>query len=383
MRRFFLTALFLGALVPSTYAAREFSDVLTDEPARDAIAAVAEQGIVNGYSDGTFRPDQRVNRAEFVKMVLQASEERDTIRRCDVGGFLDVPDRAWFAPYVCVAKRRDIVKGYDDRTFRPAEKITVGEAASMLASAFHLPLGEPTEPWYEQPLVSLQERQALPLTLVSAKSYLTRAQAADMIWRLDADIRTQPTTTAAALVDARCQWFEDQPIANVDLDEIRRVWISWLNAERKAVGAEPLRMDPQLNRTAEIWSVRAKDKGQITHKRDGQTAYYDYTGIEQWFVDQGLHFLNVQRSTFSESIGWGIYRCTGDCTSSLLGAIRSTQDMYLGEKGKASRPHYNSMVNPSFTRVGVGVTVDPQTKKYFITTHYATSTVGNPLPICP
>ncbi len=182
----------------------------------------------------------------------------------------------------------------------------------------------------------------------------------------------------------RCVPSGDEVIAGVDLKEVRRVWLSWTNAERKVVGLKPLVQNAQLDRSATTWSRFSQGRGVMSHQRPGQTTYYDYPLITKWFADLGLTFKNVNRMTYSESIGYGSYSCTvNDCTQTLITALRSTFDYYLKEKKRSSRPHYGAIINAQFQIQGMGVAIDSKTKRYYVTTHYATAISSRPTPVCP
>ncbi|MDD5054763.1 MAG: CAP domain-containing protein [Candidatus Peribacteraceae bacterium] len=193
-----------------------------------------------------------------------------------------------------------------------------------------------------------------------------------------------PTVTfAAAPRSPNCIPSQDEAIRGVDLAEVRRVWLTWINAERKKVGLKPYVQNPQLNRTAALWSKTSRNRGVMSHKRDGQTTYYDYPLITKWFSALGLTFRNVKRMTYSESIGYGPFSCSGnDCTQELINSLRSTFDFYLKEKGSVSRPHYNAIVNPEFRLIGTGFAIDPDSKRYYVTTHYATAITSRPTAVC-
>ncbi len=119
----------------------------------------------------------------------------------------------------------------------------------------------------------------------------------------------------------------------------------------------------------------------MEHKRDGTTAYYDYGAIKNWFQHLGLEFKNVKSITFTENIGRGPYSCNeSDCTQKLLKAIRYSFDYYLAEEGKAYRPHFNAIVNPSFQMIGFGLAV--KNGQYYLTAHFGTEIVSSPLQVC-
>jgi len=182
-------------------------------------------------------------------------------------------------------------------------------------------------------------------------------------------------------VAAACVPSEDWVTKNVDLAKVRETWLGWYNVERAKRGLPAYRLEPQLNRTAALWSARSAMKGVMEHKRDGTTAYYDYGAIKGWFKNLGLEFKNVKSITFTENIGRGPYSCKeADCTAKLLKAIRYSFDYYLAEEGKAYRPHFNAIVNPHFTMIGFGLAV--RNGQYFITAHFGTEITSNPLRLC-
>lgn len=97
---------------------------------KSAIIYLQEKGIINGYPDGTFRPNQELNRAEFMKLVIAhkvGQPDPNKYKNC----FPDVKEE-WFAPYICYAKAQGWVKGYPDNYFRPANKINKVETIKII-----------------------------------------------------------------------------------------------------------------------------------------------------------------------------------------------------------------------------------------------------------
>lgn len=159
--------------------------------------------------------------------------------------------------------------------------------------------------------------------------------------------------------------------ANVDAKKVQSTWLGWYNAVRLKAKLVPYVYHSTLNRTATAWSTTAKERGYLNHKRNGQTAYYDYTLMKKWFVAQGVVFTG-SGTLFTENIGWGPYRCTKkDCTSEMINTIRYTFDAYMAEKGKSYRPHYNSIISSVYTKIGLGIVVDEKKGKLYLTVHYA------------
>ncbi len=178
--------------------AQSFSDVRVDHPNADAIAYVKAQGIVEGYADGTFRPDQTINRAEFVKILVHGNESLYFPANCrEEKSFTDVSLSAWYSDDVCKASRNGYIMGYPDNTFRPAQNINFVEAAKILVIAFDLPLPfeEESNPWYQFPVEALQDENAIPMSITHFDQQITRGEMAEMIYRLKTENRKKPSQT--------------------------------------------------------------------------------------------------------------------------------------------------------------------------------------------
>ncbi|MCT4592589.1 MAG: septal ring lytic transglycosylase RlpA family protein [Candidatus Gracilibacteria bacterium] len=107
-----------------------YSDVMPNHDNFISIISLTEDGIVNGFSDGTFRPDQDLNRAESVKMlILGAFMKADSIPKTNP--FPDVKKDEWFAPYVKTAMNLGVVKGTKEGKFEPARTLNKAEAIKM------------------------------------------------------------------------------------------------------------------------------------------------------------------------------------------------------------------------------------------------------------
>jgi hypothetical protein len=114
-------------------SAATFPDVPRSRDGYAAIMALREKGVIGGYPDGTFRPDAGVNRAEFLKILVAGF--RPDAARGEAGCFTDVR-REWFATYVCAAKRLGWIDGYPDGGFGSDRSINRAEAMKILVDAF-------------------------------------------------------------------------------------------------------------------------------------------------------------------------------------------------------------------------------------------------------
>lgn len=370
--------------IPRVAGASGFMDIDESHVYRDAILFLQQEEIVNGYPDKTFRPDRRVTRAEAVKIIVSLRGSDEGACSSVKDAFTDVSAEAWYARFVCMGLEEKIIERSDTKLFRPHDRLNVGEISAMLAREYELLLTGKTEPWYASSVEAMGEARALPAGIEAAGEYVTRGQLAEMLWRLERGVTDRPHADTERILSAQCDWVEEEDIPNVDDEEVTRAWMSWVNNERKENGLAPYAINKQLTKTATLWSNQARTAGAITHKRPGQTAYYDYKTMTGWFAGQNISFANVSRSTFTENIGWGVYRCNqADCTDKFINSIRTTFDFYMSEKGKAYRPHYNSIVNGEFTLAGLGIALDQASGKYYLTAHYGTDITSNPDPVCP
>lgn len=123
-----------------TDAELPFKDTKVSEWYSDYVATGYSKNIVAGYKDSTFKPTNTVNRAEFLKMLISAMEVKiNPIVTRDL--YKDVSKDAWYAPYVRYAKETNIMDA-DGQYFRPEEGMTRGEVAETIYRMVMLKLNE-------------------------------------------------------------------------------------------------------------------------------------------------------------------------------------------------------------------------------------------------
>ncbi|SFL44170.1 Heme-binding NEAT domain-containing protein [Paenibacillus sp. 1_12] len=103
-----------------------------------AVERAISLGIVNGYEDGSFRPNGEISRAEFTVMIGRTLKLEGSGTKLDFADLDNVP--TWAKPYLEQAVEAGIISSYEDRTFRADRKITRSEIAVMVARALKLPL---------------------------------------------------------------------------------------------------------------------------------------------------------------------------------------------------------------------------------------------------
>ena len=105
----------------------DYTDVPADAWYNNAVSTLTNAGIIDGYEDGTFKPDGNITRAEFATIAVRFFEA--TYDGEDL--FSDIAGH-WAQDYINEAANAGIVDGYPDGTFRPQQYITRAEAMTMV-----------------------------------------------------------------------------------------------------------------------------------------------------------------------------------------------------------------------------------------------------------
>ena len=106
---------------------QSFDDVADDMWYTEAVRKLASMGIILGYEDGSFRPNQPITRAEFTAMAARFAYATEGKMY-----FTDVGDGFWAYQQIIAASTYGWINGYEDETFRPQNAITRAEAAAVL-----------------------------------------------------------------------------------------------------------------------------------------------------------------------------------------------------------------------------------------------------------
>jgi len=176
--------LFVASSLPRVEAvSADFSDI-NGVPQRTSIEYVAAKGLVQGYSDGTFRPLQAVNRAELLTILIKSKSPAISLKD-QHDCFRDVKTE-WFAPYICAAKAQGIVGGYPNGLFRPGQTVNMTEAYTMALKtfAFPLPAVQKSDPWYRPFVDFVHNNNIFSKFAVLPSKEMTRAEMAVLLEQL-------------------------------------------------------------------------------------------------------------------------------------------------------------------------------------------------------
>lgn len=163
----------------------KFSDV-SDSYTATAIETLRLMGVLDGYGDGTFRPDTVLNRAQFCKMAVYAMDGSGELGRYStVTIFPDVKPSHWASAYINMASRKGIISGFADGKFKPGQTVTAGQAVTILMRGLGYKDEDMGGVWPQSYMAEAQTNGLLKSTgITSAYAGLTRAQAARLFLNL-------------------------------------------------------------------------------------------------------------------------------------------------------------------------------------------------------
>ena len=123
---------------PSPTSTVNLSDVSSDYWARPFIQALADNNVITGFPDGSFRPNQGVTRAEFAALIQKAFPNQNRVRQLSASGFRDVPAGYWAASAIQNAYETGFLAGYPGNVFRPSEQIPKVQAIVAVTNGLGL-----------------------------------------------------------------------------------------------------------------------------------------------------------------------------------------------------------------------------------------------------
>ncbi len=262
-----------------------------DAPENEAIQELLDRGVIEGYSDGTFRPLQTINRAEFLKILI-GSRWKDHVPS-DLKCFLDLEVKVpqWYARSVCAAQEMGIVSGYPDGTFKPDREVSLGEALKMAFLSFGIfPENSETGEWYEKYLFEARNRGMLIHLLKSPSHLLTRGEMAALTFALilDAEQKAEQRVVTTTVCGNGTRESQEQcdDGNTVDSDGCSSICI---------LVPEPIRMS--------ILQIDAQASGSVTSIAQGQTG----VPLLKFTVTAGRQDALLTSLTFTPTVGSLVY----------------------------------------------------------------------------
>lgn len=174
-----------------------FSDVKSDYPNAEALESLRNVGVIGGFSDGSYKPDEKITRAEALALIANATD-------ADFGGkiyancFTDVKEE-WFAVFVCYGKDKGFLKGYEDGSYKPNDVVNKVEILKVVMTAFgyELPKTVKEQPYSDvevtawfAPYVYIAKEQGITSSdspTFDPSHQMTRAEFAQLIYNVMKD----------------------------------------------------------------------------------------------------------------------------------------------------------------------------------------------------
>lgn len=125
-------------------SSKEFSDLKNDRWSYESINKLSKMDIINGYPDGSFKPAEQITRAEFVKIVSKFIESSNSGKK-----FPDVDDDHWAKEAIELVYSKGLIKGYPDGNFMPQNNLTRAEAVSIINKLIRRECGSNQKPVYK------------------------------------------------------------------------------------------------------------------------------------------------------------------------------------------------------------------------------------------
>jgi len=166
----------------------QFSDVPASYWASDVINKLSGQGYINGYPDGSFRPDNSISRAEFATVLVKAFK-----LPAASGKVFDDTANHWAKDHIAAANAAGIVSGYSENSFGPDDLITREQMAVMIVKAAKIEAateeitftdGDAASAWSKDALAAAAQAkimQGYPDGTFAPQNKATRAEAVTVI----------------------------------------------------------------------------------------------------------------------------------------------------------------------------------------------------------
>ena len=161
-----------------------YSDV-ADPATAEAVAVLSGMGIVSGYSDGGYHPGEALTRAQFCKLAVLAEGHGDKVKSSAYRTlFSDVPVSHWASAYVNLAYEEGLVSGYGNGTFGPDEGVTAAQAVTIVLRLLGYSDADVGPFWPEDYMALAADLGLLDEVNAASGQTLTRGDAALLLYAL-------------------------------------------------------------------------------------------------------------------------------------------------------------------------------------------------------
>jgi len=321
-----------------------------------AVERLAELEIIDGVSEKTFNANRSVTRAEFAKLIVEASLKEEEIWSLSIDdshcNFTDIAKDAWYYKYVVVATNYGYINGYNDNTFKPNKEVSYEEVAKMLMKALgHTYLVE-TDPrgWSAEYMDKLYSLNIADGTADFEKGEkATRGNVAILLWNtLTSNVWEKiwlNDVTGFTFVDSGKTLFDKKIVGyvfekNLEIKGFREV-NGKLCVKTSNVGYNQLfDQDITVNfsmiggKTDVLYKIVRYAQGVIKYEIVGLSPDMDtqlYTGSIEELKNDGLS-LRVPTERFSKDNNYGYYLKGSDDENSRLLTVNTKNKRFIIDK---------------------------------------------------
>lgn len=117
-------------------AGKQFPDVPKNADYATAVRCLSEIEVIVGFRDGEFKPDATITRAQAAAIMCRLKGVAKKAEEIKKSPFTDVPETHWAEGYIAVAEDLGIINGYSDETFRPDNTLTYAHMLTIIVNAW-------------------------------------------------------------------------------------------------------------------------------------------------------------------------------------------------------------------------------------------------------
>lgn len=352
-----------------------------DHMYKNAIWSLYNAGVVRGNDgDGSYQPDEKINRAAFTKIAIAATVEN--VPKSENGCLKDIKPGVWYTDFICYANNTlingdPIIKGHPDGYFRPADDIRFAELSKILALIYGLEIGQ-GQMWYEGYIQALSDVNAIPPTIKTPDHFVTRGEMAEMMDRLMQKDTEQTSTGFNYMIQ-----MPDDPVdpqlsdltmcvdtavtMDVDYAMLRDKALELTNQARSERSLAPITQSDVLDASSTVWALQ----GQFTHDRPNGQNLGDY---EKSIGVTGF-------TAFAENLGEHSWNCESDCTDEAMTALENIHHKFMEEEKlpEGQRGHFENITG-DYEDMGFGLSV--QDGKMLLVFQYGKGIEGDAEQLC-
>lgn len=174
----------ISTLLATTFMLSSVSALAYTDCNDKSVERLSELKIIDGYDDGTFKPDNNLSRAEFAKLVATAcgfkASDIEGVEKVD---FSDISSSHWAERYITFCQVSNMIDGYDDNTFRPNNFVSYAEAIKICLSSagYGSTVTLDNETWYKPWINSAYNNGLIETEDIDPSKQITRQEAAVLI----------------------------------------------------------------------------------------------------------------------------------------------------------------------------------------------------------